>query len=140
MPMADVVELSAAECERLLRTHDVGRLAVCTPGGPHVFPVNFAVLDDSTGPAIVIRTAAYSELGRSAAGSTVAFEVDELEPETRTGWSVEARGPAELVDRLSDLSTLTDAELPRPWAAGYRSMFLQLRWTEITGRRLLARS
>jgi len=65
-------ELTESECLQALCGHTVGRIAMCTPQGPRVFPVNYVVDDGS----LVIRTSPYgtiaSEGGRNA---EVAFEV-----------------------------------------------------------------
>ncbi len=55
-------ELSQQECLQLLSHEEVARVAVCTPTGPHIVPVNYVVVDD----AIVFRTAPYSVLGTVA--------------------------------------------------------------------------
>jgi transcriptional regulator with XRE-family HTH domain len=49
----ELVELSTEECRARLSTHGVGRLAMSTPTGPVVVPVNYSVVDD----AVVFRTA-----------------------------------------------------------------------------------
>ena len=36
--MPESVELSTEDCQRLLRAGTVGRVAVSTPGGPHIVP------------------------------------------------------------------------------------------------------
>ena len=40
-------ELSPEECRELLMAGLVGRVAMCTPMGPHIVPVNYSVLDDT---------------------------------------------------------------------------------------------
>lgn len=136
--MAELRDIGAAECEELLRSHDLGRIAVCTADGPHIVPVNYVVVDDAHGPLVVVRTAAYSRLGTEGPGKVLALQVDEVDRATESGWSIEVRGRAELANDLRHRGILTEDRAPRPWASGYRSMFLQLRWTEINGRRLLA--
>ncbi|MGH3363728.1 MAG: pyridoxamine 5'-phosphate oxidase family protein, partial [Nocardioidaceae bacterium] len=59
MRMGSLRELSVDECVELLSANVVGRAAICTPSGPHVVPVNYAVDGDS----IVFRTTPYSVLG-----------------------------------------------------------------------------
>ena len=73
--MNEPFELSTDECRELLSAGLVGRVAVCTPVGPHVVPVNYAVVDDD----VVIRTSPYSVLGSHARGSILALEVDHLD-------------------------------------------------------------
>ncbi|HEY0891282.1 MAG TPA: pyridoxamine 5'-phosphate oxidase family protein [Nocardioides sp.] len=134
--MRDLLEMSAVECEERLRAGKVGRMAVSTPTGPHIVPLNYVVVDDAHGPMVVVRTAAYSLLGTYGTGSMLAFQIDEIEAESEQGWSVEVRGRGEIAYTLRDTGLLRAGHTPEPWAAGHRSMFLKLRWTEISGRRL----
>ena len=55
----DAIDLTHAQCERLLRAGTTGRIALSTPDGPHIVPVNYSVVGD----AIVVRTTPYSLLG-----------------------------------------------------------------------------
>jgi len=129
---AEVVDLDRDECVRLLRAGVAGRVAVCTPNGPHIIPVNYAVVDDT----IVLRTAPYSLLGTYGRDTTLAFEVDQLDYERQRGWSVVARGRGENVSDLEELDHIREVWEPRPWAGGTRSLYLRLRWTELSGRQV----
>ena len=71
----------------------VGRVAISTPTGPHIVPVNYAVVDE----AIIVRTSPYSLLGTYGRDTMVAFEVDGFDHELERGWSVQARGRVEAV-------------------------------------------
>ena len=42
---------------------------------------------------MLVRTTAYSEVARECDDSPVAFEVDDVEESTQSGWSVLMRGP-----------------------------------------------
>jgi nitroimidazol reductase NimA-like FMN-containing flavoprotein (pyridoxamine 5'-phosphate oxidase superfamily) len=84
--------LRTDECWRLLTTIGVGRVAWTTADGPVVIPVNFAVDGDS----VHVRTSAYSSLVLKADAERVAFEADRIDEAERTGWSVLARGRAEV--------------------------------------------
>ena len=130
--MAESLVLGTQECQTLLRTTVVGRLAVSTPDGPHIVPVNYAVVDD----AIVVRTSAYSILGTYARDATLAFEVDHVDHEQQRGWSVVARGRAEFVTDPEMIDHIQQVWEPRPWANGSRALYLRLPWTELSGRRL----
>jgi nitroimidazol reductase NimA-like FMN-containing flavoprotein (pyridoxamine 5'-phosphate oxidase superfamily) len=125
-------ELSQEECRVLLSAGLVGRVAVCTPLGPHIVPVNYSVVDDS----VVVRTTPYSILGSHARGSILALEVDQFDYERRHGWSVVARGRADLVTGADELEEVKARWQPHSWAAGSRNLFLRIRWSELTGRRL----
>ena len=125
-------ELSPDECRELLGAGLVGRAALSTPVGPHIVPVNYAVVDDS----IVLRTSPYSVLGGHARGTTVAFEVDQFDYERQRGWSVVARGRADAVTDADELHRIKTVWDPQVWASGQRNLYLRIRWTELTGRRL----
>ena len=130
--MLELIELSREESESLLRLGVVGRVAVSTPDGPYIVPVNYSVVDD----AVVLRTTPYSLLGLHARGAVVAFEVDRLDQDEHHGWSVLARGRAEAVTEPEELERIEASCPPRPWASGNRPLFLRIAWTELTGRKL----
>lgn len=130
--MNEPFELSTDECRELLSAGLVGRVAVCTPVGPHVVPVNYAVVDDD----VVIRTSPYSVLGSHARGSILALEVDHFDYERQRGWSVVARGRAEAVTGAEELNHIRRVWDPNAWASGQRNLYLRIRWSELTGRRL----
>ena len=71
-----VVELDESACWGLLRSAEVGRLAVVVNHRPEIFPINF-VVDHAT---VVFRTAGGTKL-EWGAGRDVAFEVDGYEPD-----------------------------------------------------------
>lgn len=130
--MNEPTELSPEKCRELLSAGLVGRVAVCTPEGPRIVPVNHAVVGD----AIVFRTAAYTLLATHGRRGRLAFEVDHLDYERHQGWSVVATGPAEVIDDPDEIQQIRKTWDPRPWAGGTRQLYVRLQWTELTGRRL----
>jgi uncharacterized protein len=128
----DVIDLSPDQCERLLRAGVAGRAALSTPDGPHIVPVNFSVVGD----AIIVRTSPYSVLGTYGRDAVLAFEVDQFDHDRWRGWSVVARGRADVVTDPLDVERIRSTWEPRPWAAGSRNLFLRLRWTTLTGRQV----
>ena len=130
--MHDIIELDRGECEALLRAGVAGRIAIATPTGPHIIPVNYSVVDD----AVVVRTTPYSVLGSYGRDTTLAFEVDQFDYENQRGWSVVARGRGEFVTDIDELDQIHDVWRPQPWAGGSRTLYLRLRWTELSGRRV----
>lgn len=129
--MREPMELTVRECESLLSGGVYGRLAITTPGGPRIVPLNYAVVDD----ALLFRTAPYSELASYGPGSQAAFEIDEIDYARQSGWSVVALGRLEAV-LPEELEELRSVWVPRPWAGGQRNLHLRLRWRELSGRRL----
>ncbi len=130
--MGELVELDEAKCRELLEAGVVGRIAVVTPEGPYVVPVNYVVVD----AAVVFRTSPQSVLGRMAPGTVVAFEVDRIDHEDHRGWSVLAVGPCELVTDVAELEAATPYWNPRPWVSGERAAHLRVPWTRLSGRRI----
>jgi nitroimidazol reductase NimA-like FMN-containing flavoprotein (pyridoxamine 5'-phosphate oxidase superfamily) len=129
--------LDEAECLRLISPGGIGRLADAGRYGPTVLPVNYVVHEDT----IVFRTAHDSptdedlRTGISDAEYKVAFEIDELRPESREGWSVLVQGPVYHVSSESERASVLQAGV-EPWAGGDRELFLRIRPTRITGRRV----
>jgi uncharacterized protein len=127
-----MIELSPRECRELMRERVVGRIAICTASGPEIFPINYVVDGDS----IVFRTAPYSTLGTYSWDAEIAFEVDHADVEHKTGWSVLAVGHAELIDDPNEVAALRLSGGPEPWAEGPRRLYIRLKWTRLTGRRI----
>ncbi|WP_051552015.1 pyridoxamine 5'-phosphate oxidase family protein [Nocardioides sp. URHA0020] len=127
-----LVELPRDECERLLGSHAVGRVAWNGAASPHVLPVNFAVVDDE----IWFRTTAHSSLSKEIDDLPVTFQVDDVDEFTRSGWSVLVRGTAHVVyDATRVPRTWPGLET---WPAGAHALHVVIEPTAITGRRLLA--
>ena len=129
---AELRELSAEECRRLIQEGGVGRVAFRSSKGLEIVPVNFQLFGDS----IVFRTAPYTELGLHGPGANAVFEVDELDAGQQTGWSVVARGQLHVVTDAEENSAIRLGEDLQPRASGVRRLYLQLPWRELTGRRL----
>ena len=125
-------DLTPVECRTLLSTHGVGRIAVsASDGRPAVVPVNYEVVDE----AIVFRTAPDS-VPAEAVGTDVAFEVDHLDEARSQGWSVLAVGPASVVTDPDAMRALARRAHTTPWAGGDREMWVSIRPTTLTGRRI----
>jgi len=125
-------ELSARECQALLRSGIAGRVALSTPTGPHIVPVNYTVVDGT----IIVRTSPYSLLGTYGRDTTFAFEIDEFDRDLARGWSVQARGRVEPVVDHAEIQLIREVAEPHPWAGGARPLYLRLRWTELSGRQV----
>jgi nitroimidazol reductase NimA-like FMN-containing flavoprotein (pyridoxamine 5'-phosphate oxidase superfamily) len=130
--MNEPFELDHEKCLDLLTGGIVGRVAICTPEGPNIVPVNYAVVDDS----VVFRTSPYSMLGTNAWHGRLAFEIDHLDYERHRAWSVVAVGRGEMVEDADELAAIRAMRDPQPWAAGSRALYVRLRWDKLTGRRL----
>src|SRR5918994_355686 len=118
--MHTALDLSREDCSRLLTAGVAGRVAVGTPTGPHIVPVNYAV----DGESILIRTTAYSLLGTYGRGAQLCFEVDQFDYELERGWSVVVRGRGSFVDDQGEIAEIARSWEPRPWATGQRDLVL----------------
>jgi nitroimidazol reductase NimA-like FMN-containing flavoprotein (pyridoxamine 5'-phosphate oxidase superfamily) len=123
--------LSEDECRRLLETHDLGRIALVVDGSPQIFPVNYAYSDD----VVVFRTSEGLKLDRSPL-APVAFEIDGLEPETSSAWSVMVQGTAQNITRTIDTRSERLRKLTvQPAAPGKRSDWIGIYVHRLSGRR-----
>jgi len=122
-----IQDLDAEECFELMSSKTVGRIAFCTVDGPVVLPVNFVVHHGT----VVFRTAPHNTIARHVRDGRAAFQVDEADDYTESGWSVLLQGTADFVDH----EDLPD-ERPEPWADGVRSLLVRVTPRTTTGRRL----
>jgi uncharacterized protein len=124
--------LPHSECVRLLTRAQVGRVVFTVAALPAVVPVTFAVLDD----AVVMCTAPDTRFAATADGNVLAFEIDEIDLQSRTGWSVVVTGVAELV--TDSLTRSRIHGVVAPWTPGHLDVFVRLPLTVVTGRRIVA--
>ncbi len=127
----EFTRLDRGESLRLLATVPVGRLIFTVNALPAVRPMNFAVVDG----LIVLRTAADSMTARHVDGTIVAFEADELDAATCSGWSVTVTGRAELVTHPRSIARYRRVPLA-PWAPGVRDQFMTITTELAEGRRV----
>jgi nitroimidazol reductase NimA-like FMN-containing flavoprotein (pyridoxamine 5'-phosphate oxidase superfamily) len=132
-----VEPLDEDECLRLISAGGVGRIGYTGRFGPTVLPVNYALHEGT----VVFRTGEHSPLGEDLrtgiehAESKVAFEIDEISPATREGWSVLIQGSAHPVDSEAERVSVMRSGV-EAWAGGEKELFLRVIPTRITGRRI----
>ena len=124
--------LTEDESFALLREGHVGRLVYQDDLGPIAVPVNYAVAER----AVVIRIEGGEKLA-AVEQPRLAFEVDHIDDEQHSGWSVIVRGPAREVplDQLPELVRSMDGAAPMPWASGIHNTWLEISAEIVTGRR-----
>lgn len=103
--------LAREECLRLLAACRLGRLAVSSGALPIILPVNFLLDSDR----ILIRTSPGTKLDAAVANAVVAFEVDDFDVFSHTGWSVTITGLAREVTERTELSRAETLPIPH-WA------------------------
>jgi nitroimidazol reductase NimA-like FMN-containing flavoprotein (pyridoxamine 5'-phosphate oxidase superfamily) len=122
--------LSRAECLTLLGQRSLGRVAYTERALPAIRPVNYALV----GSSVLLRTDA-AGLGRRLDGQVVAFEVDDVDPESGTGWSVVLTGTARLLGDPGDLARRDAAPLVT-WAGDGHDARVCIVPGEISGSRI----
>jgi uncharacterized protein len=131
-----LAELGRGECIELLAETGFGRLAVSPPDWntpPVIRPVTYAF--DRSSQSVVFRTARGSKFTALLLSGHAAFEIDGIDPATRTGWSVIVQGPVEEVKNTAELHRLERLEL-HPWAPGDKPHWVRLRVMAVSGRRI----
>src|SRR5690348_11750919 len=127
----ELLRLSRGECLRLLATRRVGRYAhVESARALDVVPVNYLSRADGT---VLFRSGPGPKLSAADRHDVVAFQVDDIDEETQTGWSVLVVGRAH---RLTDTEAAALDALSEPWAGGPRRHVVRIEPTRIEGRRL----
>jgi nitroimidazol reductase NimA-like FMN-containing flavoprotein (pyridoxamine 5'-phosphate oxidase superfamily) len=123
--------LSEAQCRALLERSTVGRVGVTVAALPAIFPVNYALL----GEDIVFLTGEGTKLRAALERAVVAFQVDQIDQATASGWSVMAVGMAEQITDPAELEAAQRLGL-HPFAAGDRSHFVRIHPEFLSGRRI----
>lgn len=125
--------LSQSEAIRLLGSVDYGRVVFTLNALPAIRPVNHLV-DEGR---IIIRTRVTKTLSQVAAstgsGVVVAYEADEFDSQTQSGWSVVAIGRAHHVIDPGEISRYE--QLLHPWV-NHADTVLAIELHMITGLRI----
>jgi hypothetical protein len=125
-------ELLYWESVELLRASKVGRLCILEAEYPVAVPVNYRLVDSDASHAIVVRTAPTTMLARYEGPASL--EVDEIDLDGGTAWSVIARGR---LHRLVGEHSLPD---PEPIISIDRLQWMMLSITAVSGRRFTVQS
>lgn len=124
--------LNREECLRLLRTATLGRVGVTSDALPAVLPVNFRVNHDR----IMFRTGRGTKLDAATRNAVVAFEVDDFDPVSHTGWSVLVTGVAQAVTDYAELAEARALQIPQ-WAPYQHERVVAISVELISGRRIV---
>jgi uncharacterized protein len=130
-PTGRLEVLSDAECLELFTRTKVGRVVISMGALPAALPVNYRLIDGK----IFFFTGQGMKLHAALQNSVVGFEVDSIDEDAETGWSVLAVGHASEVKDAVTVAAIQGAGL-RPWAAGDRSRLISVVPQVISGRRL----
>lgn len=123
--------LDRDECLRLLTAATIGRIGVSMGALPVVLPINFRLVDER----IVFRTGVGTKLDAASADAVVAFEVDDFDPFSHTGWSVVVTGTAHEVTDAAAIAVLRLSHVPR-WAPVGDDRVVAIDTDRVSGRRI----
>jgi uncharacterized protein len=122
-------ELSEADCKQRLAEHTAGRVGFIAPDGPQILPVTYQYRNGT----VIFRTSPFGPLSGLIRRTSIAFEIDDIDEENETGWSVLVLGFAEAMAHDYLLRTAWESG-PVPWAEGTRNLFIEITPRTITGR------
>jgi nitroimidazol reductase NimA-like FMN-containing flavoprotein (pyridoxamine 5'-phosphate oxidase superfamily) len=135
-PTGEFRAITPARCEELLQSQSVGRIAWQAADGLQILPVTYAWHEGT----IIFRTSPYGVLSELVRPTDVALEIDELDQDSRRGWSVVVQGRAQGVAEPDQLVRMWTVGGVVPWAAGVRNVFIQVTPRRVSGRVVAARS
>ena len=123
-------DLTLEQCTDFLKINQVGRIGWNAADGPQILPITYAYFNNG----IVFRTSPFGLLSELIRPCDVAFEVDDLDQQSQSGWSVVLRGKAEAVAQPQELAELWTLDDLIPWAAGVRNLFIHVGARRLTGK------
>lgn len=118
------------QCLELIESHHLGRIAWQAADLPMILPITYAMHQGS----VYFRTLPDGLLAELAQPTSVALEVDELDQQTRSGWSIVLHGHSSAVLEPDELAALWVSDSLVPWASGNRTLFIRIRPDRIAGR------
>ena len=118
------------QCLDLVESHHLGRVAWQAADRPQILRVTYAMHEGS----VYFRTAPDSILAELVQPTSVALEVDELDQQSRSGWSIVLHGRTSAVSEPDALDDLWASDSLVPWASGNRTLFIRIRPERVSGR------
>jgi uncharacterized protein len=132
---SNFAELSEDACKELLAQHTAGRVGFMAPDGPQILPVTYQYRNGN----VIFRTSPHGALSSLVRRTSVAFEIDGIDEEKQSGWSVLVLGFAEALAHNYLLTSAWETG-PVPWADGVRNLFIEIKPRKISGRSVRART
>jgi uncharacterized protein len=118
------------QCLDLMESNHLGRVAWQAADLPQILPVTYAMHQGF----VYFRTAPESILAELAQPRSVALEVDELDQQSRSGWSIVMHARSSAVSEPEALADLWASDSLVPWASGNRTLFIRIRLERVSGR------
>jgi len=133
---AKLVELSRTECLELLVAGNFGRVVVTTAGSgmPMIRPVNYVF--DVPSQSVVFRTGEGSKFHALVHSTQACFEIDAIDPETLSGWSVIIVGRTEEVAGSAEINRLEQLGLVNAGTSA-TTHWVRIRARTVSGRRVI---
>lgn len=122
--------LTEDEALALAATVPIGRVVYSRYAMPAVHLVNFKL----DGKDVIFKTRKGAKFGAAVADTVIAFEVDELDAATRSGWTVTLTGRSRLVTRPEEKRRLEELGVD-PWVSD-RDFYIRVKVEKIAGRRI----
>ena len=123
--------LARTDCLALLACRALGRVSVSIGALPAILPVTYRL----SGDAVVLRTTPGTRFDAALCNAVVAFEVDDLDEASGTGWSVLVTGFAEEIIGHDEVGWAHTLGLPS-WTGDGDTRFVRIACDEISGRRI----
>ena len=121
------------ECRVLLGTQVIGRIGVTVNALPVVLPVNYQLFDGQ----LIIQTERETRLADATHDTVVAFEVDSVEADGSSGWSVVITGIANEVTHPDIIAQLRRLPFTR-WVRNEHDRYVNISLDLMSGRRITA--
>ena len=123
--------IGRAECLRLLTVAEVGRVIYTENALPAAHPVTYTL----AGEEVFFRTGSRTKAAAASKGAVFAFQVDDIDFDDQSGWSVLGVGQAyEVTD--SDRLAALDRHVPRPWLPDHDEYTIGIVLSRLNGRRV----
>lgn len=124
--------LDQDECWRLVGAHGVGRVVFTGDTYTHVVPTTY----DAITTTAYFRAPTFGQLARRADGHTISLCIDDIQPTTLTGWSVQMSGTAHRVEDAATVASLWSLGRPRAWFPGTQTQWIALPVERLEGQRV----
>lgn len=126
-----LTNLREDECAARLAEAVVGRLGVVVDGKPEVFPICHVYADDY----VTFPTNEGTKMHAALQWPWVCFEVDTIDPDGSTGWSVMVSGRAEEITDPAEIERVASMRTV-PWRSHQPLRWIRIVPTQVTGRRI----
>ena len=126
--------LNRDQCIWLLESVPFGRIVFTVHAMSAIQPVNFVIDRDR----VVICTSSDSKLAAASRNAILAFEADDIDPVTRSGWSVAVVGRGSVIDDPEQAQRYVALDL-EAWTTPGSKRFIAIQIEQLTGRWLHSR-